>query len=151
MMNEINHIVSILHSTFEKDAWHGPSVKEVLDKISSQDAHKKLPDTHSIIQLVTHMTSWRRYTIHKLTTRPEYQMEEGQNFPESRDWPKALDALYVSQGDLLRAVVSFPAEKLHDQVPYASHRYSFYTLLHGIIHHDLYHLGQIVLIQKAAN
>lgn len=26
--------------------------------------------------------------------------------------------------------------------------YTFYTMLHGVIHHDIYHSGQIVLLKK---
>ncbi|MBK9490065.1 MAG: hypothetical protein IPO07_15790 [Haliscomenobacter sp.] len=26
--------------------------------------------------------------------------------------------------------------------------YSYYVMLHGLIHHDVYHLGQIVLLRK---
>jgi hypothetical protein len=28
--------------------------------------------------------------------------------------------------------------------------YDFYTLIHGIIHHDIYHSGQVSMIKKGA-
>jgi hypothetical protein len=29
-----------------------------------------------------------------------------------------------------------------------SREYSFQTMLHGIVHHELYHLGQIALLKR---
>jgi hypothetical protein len=39
-----------------------------------------------------------------------------------------------------------PNEKLQEVVP--GRKYKFFTMIHGIIHHDLYHTGQIVLLKK---
>jgi hypothetical protein len=40
-------------------------------------------------------------------------------------------------------------EDLAEQVPGKEH--SVYTMLHGIIQHDLYHAGQIALLKKAVS
>lgn len=138
-----------MQKTFEKNAWHGPSIKEVLPDISPQQSLKKLPNTHSIIELVSHMTSWRVYTTKRLQGDHQFKVTEQLNFPSSSDWSKALQDLDASQAALLQAVTDFPAERLHEVVPNNKQQYTFYTLLHGIIHHDLYHLGQIVLIKKS--
>jgi uncharacterized damage-inducible protein DinB len=44
-------------------------------------------------------------------------------------------------------------EKTNDAIlplnaPSVEHRYNFYQLLHGIMQHDTYHLGQIALLKK---
>lgn len=59
-------ILSLLARTYEKDAWHGPSVKEVLDDVDPKDVHKKINGSHSIIELVAHIASWRKFVIKKL-------------------------------------------------------------------------------------
>ena len=148
-MDEIVHITSLIRKTFDKNAWHGPAVREVLHDITPQQALQKLPNTHNIIELVAHMTAWRVFTVKKLQGDTTYQINDELNFPSTADWPKAVQLLDDSQTALLKAVENFPVEKLRDLVPHATHRYTFYTLLHGIVHHDLYHLGQIVLIKKA--
>jgi uncharacterized damage-inducible protein DinB len=147
MKTETEKIISLLQHTFEKDAWHGPAVKEVLNGVTEKTALNRLPDTHSIIELVAHMTAWRTFTIKKLEGDDTYQVTDALNFPDVRDWPEALRELEASQALLLKAVEKFPEEKLSAIVP--GHPYNYYTLIHGIIHHDLYHTGQVMLIRKA--
>ena len=148
MNTEIQNILSLLTKTFEKNAWHGPSVKEVLSDITPEQSLKRLDRTHSIIELVAHMTSWRIFVIRKLEGDIDYKVEDDKNFPAESDWTKALKDLYASQAQLVELVKNFPSVKLSDIVPHGSYKYSYYTLVHGIIHHDLYHIGQIALIKK---
>jgi uncharacterized damage-inducible protein DinB len=149
MKSEIENLTSLLKRTFEKGAWYGPSVHDVLSKVTTDNAQKKLNNTHSIIELVAHMTSWRNYVVSRLTGNIDFEVTEAMNFPSERDWVKAKADLNGSQEALMRAVASFPVEKLNELVPQATHRYTYYTLIHGIIHHDIYHTGQISLILKA--
>ena len=149
MNSEIENLLSLLHNTFEKDAWHGPSVKEVLRDINADQAFKRLEHTHSIIELVGHMTTWRVFVIKKLEGEIDYKVGDDQNFPASKDWTNVLNDLFISQDKLLEQLKSFPAPRLSEIVPHGSYRYTFFTLLHGIIHHDLYHIGQIALIKKS--
>lgn len=148
MKTEIQNIISLLSRTFEKNAWHGPSVKEVLNDITAEQSFTKLRDTHSIIELVAHMTAWRIFVIKKLEGDENYKVEDEKNFPSETDWMKTLNDLSASQLHLLELLKDFPATKLSDVVHAPPYKYSFYTLLHGIIHHDLYHIGQIALIKK---
>ncbi|WP_276373230.1 DinB family protein [Chryseolinea sp. H1M3-3] len=149
MAGEIEHIVSLLNSTFEKNPWYGPSVKEVLSDIQPEWASKRLGHTHSIIELVAHMTSWRLFVIKRLEGDNQFTITDELNFPAAMNWPKVVMELYKSQEQLLRLLTSFPASRLFEVVPQGSGEYTFYTLLHGIIHHDVYHTGQISLIKKS--
>jgi uncharacterized damage-inducible protein DinB len=147
---EKQNILSLLTSTFEENPWYGPSLKEVLSNITPEQASKKLEGTHSIIDLVAHMTAWRIFVIRKLEGDDHYAVEDHMNFPAVSDWSKALQDLFDSQAKLISALQNFPGTRLSEVVPHGSYRYSFYALLHGIIHHDVYHTGQISLIKKAA-
>jgi uncharacterized damage-inducible protein DinB len=149
MNSEIENLLSLLHHTFEKNAWHGPSVKEVLRDINADQAFKRLEHTHSIIELVAHMTAWRVFVIKKLQGEIDYKVGDEQNFPTSNDWTTVLNDLFISQDELLEQLKNFPGPRLSEVVPHGSYRYTFFTLLHGIIHHDLYHIGQIALIKKS--
>lgn len=149
MQWEIQRIVSLLQQTFEKGAWHGPSVKEVLNKITVDQIFNRLPDTHSIIELVAHMTSWRIYVTKKLSGDDTFKVTDDLNFPQNTDWVETLQRLEESQGQLISAIEKFPEDKLTEQAAGFRDPYTYYTLIHGIIHHDLYHIGQIILIRKA--
>jgi uncharacterized damage-inducible protein DinB len=148
MEREIKHLVKMLQHTYEKNAWHGPAVKEVLENVSDADAQKRLPNSHTIIELVAHMAAWRVFVVKKLQGNTEYKVTDEMNFPNPNDWSKVVEELDASQARLLEALKGFDSSKLYDPVPHGSYNYNFYTLLHGIIHHDLYHTGQIALIKK---
>jgi uncharacterized damage-inducible protein DinB len=150
-MSEINRIADTLQRTFEKHAWHGPSVKETLQGISQENCFTRLPNTHSIIELVSHMTAWRVFTSKKLRGDVDFKVEDDMNFKPLLNWDDAVKELEDSQRHLLRDIKLFPDGRLIEIVPHPTYRYTFYTLLHGIIHHDLYHTGQIALIKKSFN
>jgi uncharacterized damage-inducible protein DinB len=149
MKTETEKIVSLLKRTFERGAWHGPSVKEVLKGIDGTLALKRLNNTHSIIELVAHMTSWRRYVINRLQENNSFVVSDEQNFPKRDDWDNVLQELEESQQQLLELIEKFPVYKLSELVPVSEQNYTYYTLLNGIIHHDVYHAGQIMLIKRA--
>ncbi len=148
MKSEVDHIYSMLQRTFSKNAWHGPSVLEVLEGITAEQSQLRLPESHSIIELVAHMTSWRVFVIKKLAGDTAYTVTDTMNFPIDADWPRVLANLRESQAMLLEMVQKLDDSKLAEIVPHGSYTYPFYTLLHGIIHHDLYHTGQIALLKK---
>ncbi|MBL7858094.1 MAG: DinB family protein [Cyclobacteriaceae bacterium] len=146
---ETQHIAKLLHKAFTKNAWHGPSVLEVLNTITAEQTSKRIGNAHTIIELVSHMTAWRIFTIKKLEGDKDYKVTDELNFPSPTNWTEVVQLLKESQAKLLQVMNHFPEEKLHEEVPHSSYHYTFYTMLHGIIQHDLYHLGQIVLITKA--
>lgn len=149
MNTEIEKIARLLERSFEKGAWHGLAVKEALSDVTQEISLRRLPNTLSIIELVAHMTTWRNYVTKKLTGDTEYRVSAEMNFPSFTDWVRANKELEESQQNLMAAVLKFPNEKLSDLVQGVNHKYTYYTMLHGIIHHDLYHTGQIILIKKA--
>jgi uncharacterized damage-inducible protein DinB len=148
MKTETEKIITLLKRTYEAGAWHGPSVKEALNGIDGEIAKKKLPNTHCIIELVGHVIAWRQYVLERLAGNNSFVVSDEMNFPKREDWETLLNELDESQKELLDAVQKFPVYKLAELVPLSEQNYTYYTLLNGIIHHDLYHAGQIMLIRR---
>lgn len=152
---EIHRIAHILKHVYEGEAWHGPSVKEVLEDVDASLAIKRLsPTTHNIAELVIHMTNWRVFALEKLTGSLTYDIilnSEADwtavNELSPERWQEILETLEDTQTELLEIVEKFSPNKINDIVP--GRRYSFYILLHGIIQHDIYHAAQIAQIKKA--
>ena len=149
MESEIRNLVSLLKQTFEKGAWHGPSVLESLEGVHEAQALKRLGNTHSIVELVAHMAAWKTYTAKKLNGDDAYKVTDEMNFPALGSLQEAMKRLQESHAALISAVETFPAHKLSEPFAGSTTPYTYYSLLHGIIHHDLYHAGQIMLIKKA--
>ena len=148
MDTEIQNIANLLNQTFDKGAWHGPSVTETLENITEKEAFNRLPNTHSIIELVAHMTAWRTYVVKKLNGDAGFNVSPEQNFPVATDWEATRQGLQDSQRQLISALGKLSGD-LSKPVPGREKPLLFYTLLHGLVHHDLYHTGQIALIKKA--
>jgi hypothetical protein len=152
MASEVARIARQLEKAFDKQPWYGTSVIGILKDVDPAIVHRKL-GPHSIIILLGHMTMWRRYVIAKLAGDDEFEVSDEMNFhepPATREaWLGALEELKNSQNELISAMLKFPGDRLGELVPKASHKYTWYTLLHGIIQHDIYHLGQIALLRKA--
>jgi uncharacterized damage-inducible protein DinB len=147
-MTETDRIVRLLEKTFDKQPWYGCSINEILSRVNEQTASAKHGQPHTIIELVLHMASWRKFTTHRLLGDAEFEVTDETNFPALTTWADAVNTLHKSQEELVKAVKQFPVDRLNELVPSNRHKYTFYTLLHGIIQHDVYHLGQIALIQK---
>ncbi|HEY3429695.1 MAG TPA: DinB family protein [Cyclobacteriaceae bacterium] len=146
MKSEAQKIIDILKHTFEKNAWHGPSVLEALEGVSSASIHNRIGNGNSIIELAAHMTAWRNFVTEKLKGNNSFDVTDDMNFPKGKEWKVVLHELNKSQADLIAALEKTPDEKLTEVVP--GRKYKFFTMIHGIIHHDLYHAGQIVLLKK---
>ncbi len=147
----VTGLIDLFERTFDGDAWHGPSVMKVLQNFPLEQMNARIGDGHSVIELVEHMTAWRQFAIHRLQGDKTYEVTELENFRPrenagEEDWQKAIEALEQSQKQLLELLKDFPANELSALVDGRS--YPFYVLLHGLIHHDLYHLGQIVLLKR---
>lgn len=146
MKTEIQKLCDILRHSFEGNAWHGPAVMEVLSVMDESIVTKKINTTHSILELVGHMTVWRTFVTQRLLDNESFEVTDEMNFSLPESWPKAINALRDSQEKLLHSLEQFPVERLTEVVPNLP--FKFFTMINGIIHHDLYHLGQIVLIKR---
>jgi len=145
-MGEIERIGKQLERTYSGDPWHGPSLRRVLQEVSSEAANARpIEGAHSIAELAAHILAWREETLRRLEGG-------GGDVPVAGDWPLPLEwsellaRLDRSHEALTKAVAALPEEVLDEKVK--GRRESHYVLLQGIIHHDLYHAGQIALLKK---
>jgi uncharacterized damage-inducible protein DinB len=148
---EIQNIKKLLDETFNGPAWHGPAVQEVLKDISNESALKSIGSAHNIAELVFHMIAWRNFLINKLKGQENYDVSEEENFQQiktltNQEWSDLKSRLQVSQDELQSLLSKQNDEILSQKV--GKRTYTFYTLMHGIIQHDLYHLGQIILTKQ---
>jgi uncharacterized damage-inducible protein DinB len=150
-MTEIDRIARLLEKTFEKQPWYGDSIMAILSHVDSKSATTKQGTAHTIIELILHMASWRQFAIQRLKGNTEFDITDETNFPVPTTLEKAIHELKQSQQELVEVIKLFPVERLNELVPSHRLKYTYYTLLHGIIQHDTYHIGQIALLQKLSS
>ena len=139
-------IIDTLKDVYNGNPWHGPSIINVKSNLPEDKLHAKIGSGHSILELILHMAAWRTFVIKKLAGDDKYDVDDATNFPGGTSLKDAIHQLDKSQVELINAITHFDPQKLHEAVPLK--KYSYYKMLSGITHHDLYHLGQIVMITR---
>jgi uncharacterized damage-inducible protein DinB len=154
MNSESARIADQLRRAFRGDAWHGPSLLDLLAEITPEQARARpVRSAHSIWELVLHIDIYLQVGLDATRGTPMPQL-----FGTERDWPAltadsaeawfdAQDRLFEDAEKLAHAIEGFDEAKLTETVPGRS--YDFYYLFHGIVQHSLYHAGQIAILKKA--
>ena len=152
-MNEVERIGNLLEQTYNGKAWHGSSLRTLLADVTADEAAARpLPGAHTIWQEVLHIIAWREVACGLLEGRTAGELAEEKNWPAVGDggesaWRQTLDRLEESQHRLRALLRAFPDERLNVRAPGLS--LSFYEVIHGVIHHDVYHAGQIAVLRNA--
>ena len=152
-MSETKRIKSQLRRAFEGEAWHGPSVLELLKDVSAeQAAAHPIAGVHSIWELALHIATWERFVQRRIVEASALEPTDEENFPAVHDtseqaWRAAVEEITRNHQALLETVAALDEARLSEIV--AGKPYSVYFMLHGVIQHDLYHAGQIALLKKA--
>ncbi len=150
-MSEAQRIAKQIRHACEGPTWHGPALLEVLDAVTAKTAAAPSPaGLHSIWQLVLHIITWEATVLKWLGgdgTRPP----EEENWPVVADaseaaWQRTLERLRNGNLALREAVERLDDERLAR--PIVEGMSSTYSTLHGVIHHAIYHAGQIAVLKK---
>lgn len=150
-MREVDRIRVELRNSLEGNAWHGPSILEVLSGVTADMARARpIPRAHSIWELVLHITTWVRAGVSGAMGRaievPDDVDWRTLDDVTSEAWEEALSELKIAHGELDDVLSSINNEKLAEVVP--GKGYTVYKLVHGVIQHNLYHAGQIAILKK---
>ena len=152
MTNEVARIQDQLRRAFEGDAWHGPSVLQLLADINAADAAARpITNAHSIWELVLHIAAGDRAVANRLAGG-RGEVTEGENFGPITEtsggaWQTAIETLRAAHRELHDAIGMVDESRLDE--PIGEGMSSVYIQLHGVIQHDLYHAGQIAILKAA--
>lgn len=159
-MRESDRIAEELRRAYDGDAWHGPSVREALAGVDARTAAARPATTsHTIQEIVLHMTSWTREVARRLQTGLAQEPEDGDWPPagpvDEAGWQAVLGALDAAQAALVAAVPGLDDEALEKTIGDARDRatgsgVSCRVTLYGLIQHHAYHAGQIGILKKGS-
>ncbi|MFN2578909.1 MAG: DinB family protein [Pyrinomonadaceae bacterium] len=153
-MTEIDRIQDQLKRAFEANAWHGPSLREVLAGVTAEQANARpIANAHTIWELVRHIAVWEDVGRRRLSgDRAQIEISSPEDWPPPEEnseaaWEQAKEAFNRGHQALVAAIARTPESSL--DVPVFEGMSTFYVTLHGLIQHDLYHAGQIAVLKKA--
>lgn len=153
----ITHIIKQLIEIQKGSPWIGSSYHSKLNKIEDLLVFKSpIENLHSIAEIISHLTLWRNEAILKIKTGKGSKTDDcEENWLtneklKTKGWTKIkleYDNSLSELIDLLKKKEDgFLNEKYYDTDFKGIYEYSF--LINGMLHHDIYHLGQLGIIIK---
>ena len=140
---------------FDGEPWLDESFQKKLNNLKDKEVFTHSPDNnHSVAQVVSHIVVWRREVIRRLNDNSSERLlteESTDNWKNSlvlreAGWQQLYADLRQSQQQLMKLLEDKDDDFLDEQLGDTTFKKEYF--LAGILHHDLYHLGQIGLILK---
>lgn len=158
-MGASDDIADLIERVFDGDPWHASSVADLLSDVTAAEAvARPVPGGHSIWELVLHMTGWASEVRARLDGQ-EAGEPEGGDWPEvaaptEARWRAAVAGLEAAHRELAAAVRASDPGQLRKPVldrrePALGTGLSKELTVHGLIHHTVYHAGQIAQVKRA--
>ena len=157
MNHVIQHLIAQYKEVQNGYLWMGGTYAKRLSEVEEEDFFvRPLPDLHSIAEIISHLTLWRQETILKIETGQGSKTDQCEEnwLPNENLKPLGWAHLKKEYDSSLDRIIellsnkddSFLDEEYYDTDFKGHYPYSF--VLNGMLHHDLYHLGQIGIIIK---
>ena len=149
-MTEIERIDDQIKRAYGGSAWHGPSLREVLEGVTAEQAARPRPNAHSIWEIVNHLSAWTSAVTGRLGGQSLNEPAEGDwprvSDPSEESWQRTLGVLDSSYQALRGEIARVDESRLDS--PCGGRPESGYIHLHGTAQHYVYHAGQIALLKK---
>ncbi len=151
MGDQLGYIVTDLKECFDGQPWYGDSVMKKLDSIDWRIVNDQNYGSKSIAVLLQHIIYWRIFVLKKLQGDSEYDIIiDGPTdwleiiINSKREWAQLKLNIQETQKDILAFLSNCTDELLEQRVP--GKDYTFGPILRSVSQHDLYHLGQIGML-----
>lgn len=142
---------------FDGNPWLDETFFKKLNNLSETQAFAQAPgNNHSVAEVVSHIIEWRKEIIRRLTDNSSERMLTGESPDDWKPvgqlqqigWQQLYADFTKSQQQLLNLLQGKDDNFLDS--PNGESGFNNEYLVAGLLHHDLYHLGQIGLILKWA-
>lgn len=150
-MKEAQRISSLYQKLYNGSPWIDITITAVLENITAEQAAKRaLPNANSIWEITNHIIAWRANVIQRVQgtviTTPNHNYFESIKDTSDAAWRNTLEKLEATQTAWFQFLNNFKESDFENIYP--NNEMSYYEHIHGIIQHDCYHLGQIVILTK---
>ncbi len=150
-MSESKRISNLYQSIYNGNPWLEVTLSHTLENVTAEQAYRKInPNLNTIWEIVNHLIQWRRNILQRMQgetiVTPDHNYFVPVLDPSEAAWAQSLQTLAKSQEAWNAFFEDFNDEDLAKI--YANNGHTYYEHIHGIIQHDVYHLGQIVILKK---
>ncbi len=150
---ETARLADQLERSLRGGAWHGPSLLEAVEGIDAEAAERRpVAGAHTIAEIVGHAAFWIDAGRRRIGGEAVSEVPPALNFPpqgaaSASSWQATLAALDEAHRRLHATLLALDDDRLDGAV--AGSDPTVRGLLLGILQHNAYHAGQIVVLRKA--
>lgn len=150
-MKETERIASLFEKLFQGEPWIDVTIQGTLSGISADQASKRpIPNCNTIWEIVNHLIEWKENVLQRLQGQLMVTPANNYIFPieDSSDlaWRQTLARFESVHRKWLDYLKHAEAESF--QSIYPPNQMTYFEHIMGILQHDAYHLGQIVILAK---
>ena len=150
-MNLTTQIAKHIRDVYFGGNWTAVNLKDTLADVTWQQATTQVYTFNTIAVLVFHINYFINVVLPVLKGGPLNGSDKFSfDLPpiqSQEDWENLLDKTWADAESFATLIEQLPEQKLWED--FLDHKYgNFYRNIHGIVEHNHYHLGQIVLIKK---
>lgn len=137
--------------------WIGSNYNKKLSNLEESEFFRiPLEGLHSIAEIISHLTLWRKETILKIESGKGSKTDDceenwySNDFLRTKGWEK-IKSEYDESLDRIIELLESKEDSFLEQEYYDTDfkgNYPYRFVLLGMLHHDIYHLGQIGIIVK---
>jgi uncharacterized damage-inducible protein DinB len=156
-MTTANKLQLELEKVFIGQPWYGTPISTIITEGGWQAAFNKPGGSvHSIAHIILHMTGWTEEVISRLQGKSAAEPTRG-DWPEpdeatEQNWHHLVIDLDEANSNLIKAMQAFPDDKwdepINDQRGLGEPVTTYKELVYGFIQHQIYHAGQIALLNR---
>ena len=151
----IKNIIRQLNEIHNGSLWFDQFFRDRIDNLSDAEAlTRPIPQIHSVAEHISHILAWRKECLLRFKGLKTELMNSPDDWKNNGDlnkigWENLKKAFYESQAELIHGLEN--QDDTYLETKFLDTDYNFHYLIEGIIHHDLYHLGQIGITIKLLN
>lgn len=149
-MTHNNRLKKLFEDHYNGHPWLDVTILDTIHDITAIEAATQINGLNSIWQILKHMLEWRKTNLKRVNGK--ILSAPSNNFifeildPSENAWKKLKSDFNTSQIEWLLFIQDFDAKKF--DIVYEANQHTYYEHIQGVLQHDVYHLGQIVLIKK---
>jgi len=155
-MTTADKLQAELEDTFSGQPWYGNNIYSIIEQITFEAAYEKpAGSVHSIAEIVLHMLGWTEEVTNRMQGKPAGVAQRGDwpdaGTPDEQNWQQLVSDLKLANVDLIGKMQHLADEKWDEPIndqrgtePVTSYK----QLIRGFIQHQIYHAGQIALLNR---
>lgn len=152
-MGETKRIAKLFSDWYTDNPWSAIKMTDIIkDLTAEQAARRVIPNGNTIWQLVQHCLGWRENVLRKLKGEefksPENNYLGNPDDISSRAWENLKERYARNEKDWQEYLQEIQDEFLDEGYKPSKNEWTQYEVIHGLLHHDNYHFGQISMLKK---